>query len=128
MERCESGRRCRTRLAREIIENVVVDLDLQQKIEMQKDFFTVARLSDLSESGGLTVRIGEDEVALFNLAGEIYALDGRCPHRGGSLGEGTVENGTVFCPLHGWQFDVKTGACFDRPATAAKCFPVRVVD
>lgn len=95
---------------------------------MDKDFLTVASSSDLPEARGFTVRIGEHEVALFNIAGEIYALDGRCPHRGGSLGEGTVENGTVFCPLHGWQFDVKTGVCLDKPDRPAQCFPVRVVD
>ena len=95
---------------------------------MTDDFVTVANLSEVRESRGLTVRVGEHELALFNLGGEIHALDGRCPHRGGSLGEGTVENGTVFCPLHGWQFDVRTGACLDKPERPAKCLPVRVVD
>ncbi|MCI0536142.1 MAG: Rieske 2Fe-2S domain-containing protein, partial [Verrucomicrobiales bacterium] len=87
---------------------------------MRNDFITVAHSSEVPESRGLTVRIGERELALFNVAGEIYALDGRCPHRGGSLGEGTVENGTVFCPLHGWQFDVKTGVCLDKADRPAK--------
>ena len=97
-------------------------------MEIEKDFFAVAHLSNVPESRGLTVRVGEHELALFNVGGEIYALDGRCPHRGGSLGEGMVENGSVFCPLHGWQFDVKTGACLDTPERPARCFPVRVVD
>ncbi len=92
------------------------------------DFFTIAQVSELPESRRLTVRVGDHKVALFKLAGEIYALDGRCPHRGGSLGEGTIEGGTVFCPLHGWQFDVTTGACVDKPDRPAKCLPVRVVD
>jgi nitrite reductase/ring-hydroxylating ferredoxin subunit len=34
----------------------------------------------------------------------------------------------VVCPLHGWQFDLKTGACLGKPDRPAKCFPVRVVD
>jgi nitrite reductase (NADH) small subunit len=91
-------------------------------------FLTIARASELSESRGLTVRVGEYEVALFNIAGEIHALDGRCPHRGGSLGEGAIQDGTVFCPLHGWQFDIRTGACLDKPDRPARCWPVRVVD
>lgn len=99
-----------------------------QDIKMRNEFFTIALLSDVSESRGLTVRVGEREVALFNVVGQIYALDGRCPHRGGSLGEGTVENGTVFCPLHGWQFDVKSGTCFDKPDRPAKCLAIRIVD
>src|SRR5262245_14979383 len=123
MERCENGKR----LIRRSIGRVF-DPSLTGHPKMQKDFVTIAQLSDVPESRGLTVRVGEDEVALFNLGGEIYAMKGRCPHRGGSLGEGTVENATVFCPLHGWQFEVKTGACFDNPERPAQCLPVRVVD
>ena len=95
---------------------------------MEPDFVTVAQLSSVPASRGLTVRMGGHELALFRFAGEICALDGKCPHRGGSLGEGTVEDGTVFCPLHGWQFDLRTGACLDNPDRPARSLPVRVVD
>src|SRR5438552_14251302 len=91
-------------------------------------FTTVARASDLAQYRGLTIRIGLREVALFKIGEQVFALDGRCPHRGGSLGEGIFENESVFCPLHGWQFDVKTGACMDNPERLATCLPVRVVD
>jgi nitrite reductase/ring-hydroxylating ferredoxin subunit len=48
-------------------------------------------------------------VALFNVAGTFYALDGICPHQGGPLGKGTLRGCIVTCPWHGWQFDVSTG-------------------
>ncbi len=48
-------------------------------------------------------------VALFNVDGTFYALDGVCPHAGGPLGQGQLNGCVVTCPWHGWQFDVTTG-------------------
>ncbi len=48
-------------------------------------------------------------VALFNVQGKFYALDGVCPHQGGPLGRGLLEGSVVTCPWHGWQFDVTSG-------------------
>lgn len=43
------------------------------------------------------------------LGGKPLALDNVCPHRGGPLGEGTVEHGRIVCPWHQWEFDLVTG-------------------
>jgi nitrite reductase (NADH) small subunit len=48
-------------------------------------------------------------VALYNVGGAFYALDGICPHQGGPLGKGTLSGCIVTCPWHGFQFDVTTG-------------------
>jgi nitrite reductase/ring-hydroxylating ferredoxin subunit len=48
-------------------------------------------------------------VALFNVGGEFYALDGVCPHQGGPLGKGCLSGPILTCPWHGWQFDVRSG-------------------
>jgi nitrite reductase/ring-hydroxylating ferredoxin subunit len=52
---------------------------------------------------------GDRVIALFNVGGEFFALDGVCPHQGGPLGEGELCGAIVTCPWHGWQFDVRTG-------------------
>lgn len=65
-------------------------------------------------------------VALFNVGGTFYALDGVCPHQGGPLGKGELAGCIVTCPWHGWQFDVKTGSNQLRPALVQEPFPVRV--
>ena len=88
----------------------------------------LAKVSDLPAGRGLRVRVGERELALFLLDGEVFALDDHCPHKGGPLGEGFCENGQVFCPLHGWAFDIRTGACAEVPARPATKIPVRVED
>jgi len=91
------------------------------------EFIAVADVDQVPPEHGLRVKVGERELALFNIGGQFYALDGQCPHRGGPLGEGITENGHVYCPLHGWEFDVTTGACINNPEKPAACFPARVM-
>lgn len=65
------------------------------------------------------------EVAIFRKDGQYAALDDTCPHQGASLGEGTLHEGRVICPWHGWMFDVTTGACFRVPGISVRVHPVR---
>ena len=73
------------------------------------DFIKVAETTDLKPGEGKTVMVGDREVALFNVAGQFHAIDNICPHRGGPLAEGIVENHECVCPWHGWRFDVRDG-------------------
>lgn len=75
------------------------------------------------------VRVVEKEglfLALFNVDGRFYVTDNTCLHRGGPLGEGFLEETFVTCPLHGWQYDVRTGQNRGRPAFHVKTYPVIV--
>ena len=92
------------------------------------EFVAVANADQITSDRGLRVTVGDRELALFNVGGRFYALDGQCPHRGGPLGEGITENGRVYCPLHGWGFDPRTGACENRPDRPVQTHPTRVVD
>ena len=92
------------------------------------EFVAVAEVNQVPLDRGLSVTVGDRAFALFNIEGQFYALDGHCPHRGGPLGEGLTENGHVYCPLHGWEFDVKTGVCIDNAGKRVACFPARVLD
>lgn len=70
----------------------------------------VLKVEDVAKDFGKTIRIGEVEIALFRLKnGEFYAIENRCPHRGGVLVEGIVSGQNVFCPMHDWKIDVTTG-------------------
>jgi len=86
----------------------------------------VAAASDVPPGTARELMADDQVVALFNVDGEFYALDGVCPHAGGPLGEGTLRGTVVTCPWHGWQFDVKTGEnCLNR-RMLHKRFPVKV--
>jgi len=71
-------------------------------------FKTLAR-GELQDGRVATVQCGHKPVCLTNYGGQVNALDNRCPHQGGPLGEGSIENGMLRCPWHGWDFDPVTG-------------------
>ena len=87
----------------------------------------IAKVSDIPADQGLVVRLSDgNEIALFHCDGRVYALNNSCPHMQGPLGEGEVTAGTVTCPWHGWQFDIKSGDCINMPGESATCVTVNV--
>lgn len=94
---------------------------------MESEFVTVARLSDLPALGGLEVTVRGRRIVIFKTPEGLFATDAECPHKGGPLAAGWVENGKVYCPLHGWDFDLKTGLCTTKPA-AVSCYRLRKVE
>lgn len=94
---------------------------------MSESFTTVAQLSELVEGQGRRVVVDGRPIALFKVAGEIYAIDHRCPHQGGPLANGFVHRCRVTCPLHGWVFDLSTGKESDG-GTSVVVHEARVVD
>lgn len=75
------------------------------------DFIRIASTADVPPGEGRVVDIAGRTIALFNVAGQFYALDNTCAHRGGPLGEGYCDplNLTVQCPWHGWIYSLQTG-------------------
>jgi nitrite reductase (NADH) small subunit len=90
------------------------------------EFVTIAKKSDLKPGAGITVKLQGHSLALFQIDSEVFAIDAVCPHKGGPLGEGCVENGTVYCPLHGWAFDLKTGLCRESERKSVRTHIVRI--
>lgn len=81
------------------------------------EFIKVATVDEIPVSGSKLVEIDYVRVALFNLNGEIYAIEDTCTHDGGPLVEGSVVNNCeVMCPRHGARFDIRTGAALSFPA------------
>ena len=80
---------------------------------------------ELQEGVGTALTVNGTEVAVFRCRSQLYGLQNRCPHAGGSLADGVVEGDEVICPLHGYRFNIRTGACSTDPALRAK--PVALV-
>ena len=70
----------------------------------------VAELDDLPEGRVKTISIGNRSLALTHHNGQYGALDNRCPHQGGPLGEGSIEKGWLRCPWHGYDYDPLSGS------------------
>lgn len=69
----------------------------------------IAAVSDVPPGTGAEFTVHQRIVALFNVEGTFYAMDGLCAHAGGPLGKGCLNGPVVTCPWHGWQYDVRTG-------------------
>ncbi len=87
---------------------------------------SVCRLSDLPERQGYLVEVEGEAIALFRVAGEVHAIENACPHRDGPLAFGDLRGAMVFCPVHAWAFDVRTGRCDDPPGACVRTFRVHV--
>ena len=83
--------------------------------EEKLDWINVGSASDLPEGRVKTVTARDVSICLSHFDGQWAAMDNRCPHQGGPLGEGSIETGAdgkcwIRCPWHGWDFDPLTGA------------------
>ncbi len=74
-------------------------------------------ISEIDENSVKVVNIENKDIAIFNVDGEFYAIDDLCSHAEASLAEGEVFDCKVECPLHGAEFDLKTGEAVTLPAT-----------
>ena len=86
----------------------------------------VAAASELLPGEGKVVKADGVDVALFNVDGSFHAIGNTCRHRGGPLGEGSLEGSVVTCPWHGWEYDVTTGASRMNPAVTVPVYRVEV--
>lgn len=90
----------------------------------------ITHLENIPIREGRSVKLGEREIAIFNLGDRFLAIDNQCPHQGGPLCDGIVSGTTVVCPLHGWKIDLEGGAV-NKPAELPACletFRTRVED
>ena len=69
---------------------------------------------------------GGKEICVANVNGTYSAMDNICLHRGGPLGQGTVENGKMVCPWHGWVWDTKTGEAAHNASAKLSVYPLKI--
>ena len=73
------------------------------------EWHRVADIGDLADGRVRPVTVDRHTICLTRCGDEYGALDNRCPHQGGPLGEGSIENGLLRCPWHGYDYDPLTG-------------------
>ncbi|NNE68104.1 MAG: Rieske (2Fe-2S) protein [Pyrinomonadaceae bacterium] len=81
------------------------------------------------EGRGATVQLKDgSEVALYNIGGKLHAIENFCPHKGFPLADSRIYGGMVECDLHGYRFDVSTGACVTKSSCSIDAYDVVVED
>ena len=88
----------------------------------------MARVADVPPGHVALVSTGRRWYALANVDGELFAVDNNCPHMGGPLGRGALQQAELTCPWHGWRWDVRSGRnCWPGVDWRLQRVPVRVV-
>lgn len=91
------------------------------------EWIEVGDLADIPLLGSRVVRTARGDVAVFRAGdGDVFALDDRCPHKGGPLSQGIVFGRTVACPLHNWCIELASGCAVAPDEGAVRCHPVKV--
>jgi 3-phenylpropionate/trans-cinnamate dioxygenase ferredoxin subunit len=80
-------------------------------------FVRVCKVSEVPDPGRRVFELEDRFIVLFHVGGRFWALDDRCTHDDGPLGEGRLEGFTIECPRHGAKFDIRTGHVLSMPAT-----------
>jgi 3-phenylpropionate/trans-cinnamate dioxygenase ferredoxin subunit len=90
--------------------------------------YVVGKLDDIPEGKGIAVEAGQRTIAVFRVAGKLYAVANRCPHKGASLCEGEVvcEDGIVRCPWHHWNWQLGDGKLETDPRQGLRTYPIAV--
>jgi naphthalene 1,2-dioxygenase system ferredoxin subunit len=94
---------------------------------MSEEWLPVAARDDVPEGDVIAVTVGDREIALYGVEGNVYATANICTHGDARLCEGFLEGNEIECPLHQGRFDVTTGNAVLEPATGSiQTFPVKV--
>ena len=92
-----------------------------------KQWLEVGKLEDIPVLGARVVRTPRGDVAVFRAHDDhVFALDDRCPHKGGPLSQGIVFDHKVACPLHNWCIELQTGCAVAPDEGHTGSYPVKV--
>lgn len=97
---------------------------------MEDDFIKICKVSEIYNRKGRRFQLDdENEIAIFKVDGEIYAVDNICPHNHTSqIYDGYIEGLYVACPVHGFQFHLKTGAQPTGMGCKLRTFEMKIED
>lgn len=89
--------------------------------------FNLGALERIPLGEGREFEIAGELVAVFRLRdGRVYAVQANCPHREGALADGFTGGGKVVCPMHGFKFELATGAPLGHDCAALRTYQVSV--
>ena len=89
-------------------------------------WIAIGSIADIPVRGARCIATPSGKIAVFRTAtDEVFAIEDRCPHRGGPLSQGIVHGAAVTCPLHNWVISLETGRALGADEGAVRTIPVR---
>lgn len=87
----------------------------------------IGALQEIPPRGSRCLQTALGRIALFRTIDDrVFAIEDRCPHRGGPLSQGIVHGSAVTCPLHNWVIDLASGEAQGADSGRVRTFAVRV--
>ncbi len=87
----------------------------------------VGTIDDIPRQGARSIATPRGAIAVFRtLDDRVFALDDRCPHKGGVLSQGIVHGQSVTCPLHNWVIDLADGKAAEPDEGCVQVVPIRL--
>jgi nitrite reductase/ring-hydroxylating ferredoxin subunit len=89
-------------------------------------FVRVAKATEIAPGQIREIQLQGTTIAVANVGGQFHVISNTCLHRGGPLGQGSLQGNMVTCPWHGWSFDVTSGKVVGNQSAAVACYPVEL--
>jgi nitrite reductase (NADH) small subunit len=89
-------------------------------------FVRVAKITEIAPGQIREIQLEGTTIAVANVRGQFHAVNNTCLHRGGPLGQGSLQGNIVTCPWHGWSFDVTSGRVTHNQVGGVACYPVEL--
>jgi nitrite reductase (NADH) small subunit len=87
----------------------------------------IGQITDIPQRGARCIETPRGKVAVFRTGDDrVFAIDDRCPHKGGPLSQGIVHGASVTCPLHNWVISLKTGKAQGADEGCVRTIAVKV--
>ena len=98
-----------------------------EEVTITADWLEVGKVEDIPVLGSRILSRPSGDIAIFRTADDqIFALDNKCPHKGGPLSEGIVHGTRITCPLHNWVMELETGVAVAPDVGETRTWPVGV--
>lgn len=90
-------------------------------------WIAIGQITEIPQRGARCIETPRGRVAVFRTGDDrIFAIDDRCPHKGGPLSQGIVHGTSVTCPLHNWVISLETGRAQGADEGCVRTIPLRV--
>lgn len=93
------------------------------------DFIDIGAVNDIPVRAARLVKTAHGCIAVFRTSTDkIFAIDDKCPHKGGPLSNGIQHGEQITCPLHNWVFDLNTGVAQGMDEGSVQTYPTKIID
>lgn len=93
----------------------------------EKNILDLGSIENIPMGEGRDFKVGDEEIAIFRTRdNRIYAVQAKCPHRGGFLADGIIGGGVLVCPFHSYKFDLTSGKPLGNDCENLRTYKVEI--